>query len=75
MKNRKLEIIGTLLTAILMIATTTIMFMYATSYEQVLYAVIIAIVTIIAIPCTYIMFVVIKKALKEFIEEFRKEKL
>jgi hypothetical protein len=65
MKNRKLEIIGTLLTAILMIATTTIMFMYATSYEQVIYAVIIAIVSIIAIPCTYIMFVVLKKAFKE----------
>ena len=65
MKNRKLEIIGTLLTAILMITTTTIMFMYATSYEQVLYAIIIAIVSIIAIPCTYIMFVVLKKAFKE----------
>jgi hypothetical protein len=65
MKNRKLEIIGTLLTAILMITTTTIMFMYATSYEQVIYAVIIAIVSIIAIPCTYIMFVVLKKAFKE----------
>lgn len=65
MKNRKLEIIGTLLTAILTITTTTIMFMYATSYEQVLYAIILAIVSIIAIPCTYIMFVVIKKALAE----------
>jgi hypothetical protein len=65
MKNRKLEIIGTLLTAILMITITTIMFMYATSYEQVIYAVIIAIVSIIAIPCTYIMFVVLKKAFKE----------
>ena len=65
MKNRKLEIIATLLIAILMIATTITMFMYATSYEQVLFSIIIAIVSIIAIPCTYIMFVVIKKALIE----------
>jgi len=65
MKNRKLEVIGTLLMSILMITTTAIMFMYATSYEQVLFAVIIAIVSIIAIPSTYIMFVVIKKVLVE----------
>lgn len=65
MKNRKLEIIGTLLMSILMITTTVVMFMYATSYEQVLFAIIISIVSIIAIPCTYIMFVVIKKALIE----------
>lgn len=65
MKSRKLEVIGTLLIAILMITTTIVMFMYATSYEQVLFAIIIAIVSIIAIPCTYIMFVVIKKALVE----------
>lgn len=65
MKSRKLEVIGTLLIAILTITTTIVMFMYATSYEQVLFAIIIAIVSIIAIPCTYIMFVVIKKALVE----------
>lgn len=65
MKSRKLEVIGTLLIAILMITTTIVMFMYATSYEQVLFAIIIAIVSIIAIPSTYIMFVVIKKALVE----------
>lgn len=65
MKSRKLEVIGTLLIAILMITTTIVMFMYATSDEQVLFAIIIAIVSIIAIPCTYIMFVVLKKALAE----------
>jgi hypothetical protein len=65
MKSRKLEVIGTLLMSILMITTTVVMFMYATSYEQVLFAIIISIVSIIAIPSTYIMFVVIKKALAE----------
>lgn len=68
MKNCKLEIIGTLLVSALTIFATIFMFINASSYEQVLYAVIIAIVTIIAIPSTYIMFVVIKKALKELIQ-------
>lgn len=65
MKNCKLEVIGTLLVSALTIFGTIFMFINASSYEQVLYAVIIGIVAIISIPSTFIMLVVLKKAFKE----------